>query len=740
VAGEYAAELLFFLFKVGESLLEPTLRMYIYDGVCMNHFPDDDICSNLHLLPDKELIVQNSASRYMMYYKLLLNFPAMVMVLFCGAWSDKGGRKLPVMLTCFGTCVSVIVYMLSDSLYTYVTYLPLVLVGAAIRGIFGRSAVMTMAVHSYVADYSEPERRTSKLSSLVATSHFGYLFGSLTAGVCLEKFGFTAVFLTVIIIQTFVVIIACACMRDEGAAGHQSKPTPTFSHDIIACACMRDEGAAGHQSKPTPTSTHDINTSSHVIITSTPISAPPLSSREEEGEEDDPRTPLLSKTVSSCSNQADYMTPILEPITNDQKPAMRENYSSINDISPQLLIHSVGGATDISPQVPIHSVDAATDISPQVPIHSVGGATDIRPQVPIHSVGGATDISPQVPIHSVGAATEVTPQVSIHSVAGATDISPQVQSRSVGVTTDIVLPVGEYTRLMDHALISDEPISTAEQGGGGGGRRKGGGDSIDCSDEALSSKQESCFCKVFDSFSVCMRPRKSIPRCTLFVLFFVIYLQQANKSGETDVLLLFSKRSPLNMSKAGYGYLLAASYASLGFFAFIVPRLMSWVKLNIRDTTLALIGSTFKIASLAVLATSSSQSTLFIASVLCGPHSLTISAAKSMISKICSEKDLGKAFSLLSSGETLSNLLGTILYTNIYSITLPIYPGLVFIVELFLYLIVLLLFCHMAVGFRQRKKRVLLNTSPQSDRSAGYGTMSELLINSRRPESVYISP
>ena len=111
-----------------------------------------------------------------------------------------------------------------------------------------------------------------------------------------------------------------------------------------------------------------------------------------------------------------------------------------------------------------------------------------------------------------------------------------------------------------------------------------------------------------------------------------------------------------------------------------------------------------------------------------------------MISKICSENDLGKAFSLLSSGETLSNLLGTVFYTNIYSVTLPVYPGLVFIIELCLYVLVFLLFSHMAVGFRQRKKKVRLNTSPQSDRSAGYGTISELLVNDRKPESVYISP
>ena len=114
VLGVYAAEVIFFLFKFGEAILEPTLRVYIYEAVCFNHFPFSDICTHLHLHPARELVVQHSASRFIMYYKLLLNCPAMIMVLFCGAWSDRYGRKLPVMLSCFGTTFAVLLYMTSE--------------------------------------------------------------------------------------------------------------------------------------------------------------------------------------------------------------------------------------------------------------------------------------------------------------------------------------------------------------------------------------------------------------------------------------------------------------------------------------------------------------------------------------------------------------------------------------------------------------------------------------------------
>jgi len=257
--GEFAAEITFFLFKIAESMLEPTVRLFIYEAVCLNEFPPhghrhwlydqhdgglvtagggggggghhDSTCAHLHRHPARELTVQHAAAHYMIYYKLLLNFPAVLLVLFCGAWSDRAGRKLPVILTCFGTTAAVVLYMLSVYVGGLldggsgrghvggrggpVPFLPLLLVGAAVRGSFGRSAVMTMAVHSYVSDHSARDRRTQRLSNLVAMSHFGYLVGSVTAGLMLDRYGFLNVFVTVTGIETACVLTAALSMKNR---------------------------------------------------------------------------------------------------------------------------------------------------------------------------------------------------------------------------------------------------------------------------------------------------------------------------------------------------------------------------------------------------------------------------------------------------------------------------------------------------------------------------------------------
>jgi len=546
--GEFAAEITFFLFKIAESMLEPTVRLFIYEAVCLNEFPPrghrhwlyhhhqdglesasgrhDSTCAHLHRHPHRELIVQHTAAHYMMYYKLLLNFPAMLLVLFCGAWSDRAGRKLPIILTCFGTTTAVVLYM--SSIYVgelmgggdgrgqvghgAVPFLPLLLIGAAVRGSFGRSAVMTMAVHSYVSDNSARDRRTQKLSSLVAMSHFGYLVGSVSAGLLLEHYGFMCVFLTVTGLETTCVLTASLSMKDEPAA------PATLTVDENA----NDRG---------------------------------------DSEFDDPK-----------SVQADERTPLI--------PSTTKNSEQNSDQ------HSTAG-------------ESASSSS-----------------------------------------------------------SAQPDKKCCG-----------YLRQLS------------------------------------------------DSFRMLFRPRSGGGRCHLLALFVAISLQQAMKSGEADVLLLYVERTPLNMTKSTYGYLLAANYACLGLCAFVAPRLLQRT-CRLSDGFLAMIGLLFRMAALLVLSFADSIPLVFVAVSLAGPHSMTVSSCKSLISKTVSDGEMGRTFSLLSCGETLSNLVGTVVFANLYAATLTLFPGTSFLVEAGVFVVIFVIIVHVTCSQHRcqqdedKTSAALLNTNP----------------------------
>jgi len=516
VLGDFAAEITFFLFKIAESMLEPTVRLFIYEAICLNHFPpkhhhhDDlmtshhsndtlaDTCSHLSLHPSRQLIVQHSAAQYLMYYKLLLNFPAMLLVLCCGAWSDRAGRKLPIILTCFGTTAAVVLYMASIYVGGRVPFLPLLLIGAAVRGSFGRSAVMTMAVHSYVSDNSAKERRTQKLSNLVAMSHFGYLVGSMCAGMMLDHYGFTIVFLTVTTLQAACVLTAALTMRGEAGATTQST-----AGVLDVCDAQTD---------------NDVSVTEHV----------------------DERTPLVNSKVIK-----------------------------VNLDGPE--------------------------------------------------------------------------------------------------SSEELIPSG---KLLDESSLEnsvDKPV--------------------------VISTCQIYLNHLVESFAVFLRPRPGNARCHLIMLFIAIYLQQMMKSGEADVLLLYVERSPLELSKSMYGYLLSVNYACLGLCAFLAPRLLVHT-LHLSDGAMAMIGLLFRIAGLAVLCVSQSVWMLFLSIAIAGPHSMTVSSAKSLISKNVCEGEMGKTFSLLSSGETLSNLVGTVVFANLYSATLALFPGTAFIVEALVFLLIFFMILH----------------------------------------------
>lgn len=213
ISVHFIPEFVFFLYKMGESILEPAVKLYLYQGVCIDEFPENlTICESLHKHPKEEDYIQGISALYIMYYKILLNLPAIVLGLFCGAWSDRVGRKLPIMLPCVGSVLASCLYILSgvnkDSLV-------FVLAGATVNGIFGKSAVIAMAVHSYVSDVSDKETRTRRLGRLLAMNFFGLFAGSLIAGVLLDTVSFDVTFCVVAACNGLVVMLTTICLQES---------------------------------------------------------------------------------------------------------------------------------------------------------------------------------------------------------------------------------------------------------------------------------------------------------------------------------------------------------------------------------------------------------------------------------------------------------------------------------------------------------------------------------------------
>ncbi|KAK3589139.1 hypothetical protein CHS0354_017106 [Potamilus streckersoni] len=207
------AEIVFLLYKTGESMLDATTRPYIIRIVCHGRYPDNDsICRNLDQYPNLEDDIQGEAGMYLVYYRILVNLPAIFLGLFCGAWSDKYGRKIPMMLPSLGSVLAVLLYMLSISKQDWA--IGLILVGAALQGVFGKSSVITMAVNSYASDISDKDDRTQKLGKLLAMNFFGLTVGSLLSGLFQDMSDLPTTFCVVVVVHGASVLITVIFMKE----------------------------------------------------------------------------------------------------------------------------------------------------------------------------------------------------------------------------------------------------------------------------------------------------------------------------------------------------------------------------------------------------------------------------------------------------------------------------------------------------------------------------------------------
>ena len=194
-----------FLFKLCEGLNKPTVKLFIYSTACSSTYKDNLTCAHLNEYPEDENYVQHLSVKFLSFYKFIVSVPIITYGLCCGAWSDRIGRKLPIVLPCLGNVLAGVFYVLAT--FQIFPSMPFVLTGLITQGIFGKGAVLTMAVYSYISDISSEESRTKRVGRILAMRHFGTFAGQMLAGLSLEFFSFRVSFCCVIAIYLLAIFL-----------------------------------------------------------------------------------------------------------------------------------------------------------------------------------------------------------------------------------------------------------------------------------------------------------------------------------------------------------------------------------------------------------------------------------------------------------------------------------------------------------------------------------------------------
>ena len=216
--GIIVINIVMFLYKAGEAMLDATARPYLIRAVCYeilktNNQGNETECSSLEKQPALEDQVQKQSGYYLIYYRLLLNIPAILLSLFCGSYSDRHGRKLPILLPCFGGMAAVMMYLASNMLSEY--RVQMILGGAAMQGMFGKSSLVNMAANSIVFDLSNSDNRTRNFGKLLAMNFLGGTLGALMSGVFQDLLDINTTFVAIMILYIIAISLVSLLENED---------------------------------------------------------------------------------------------------------------------------------------------------------------------------------------------------------------------------------------------------------------------------------------------------------------------------------------------------------------------------------------------------------------------------------------------------------------------------------------------------------------------------------------------
>ncbi|XP_060080479.1 tetracycline resistance protein, class H-like [Ylistrum balloti] len=211
-------DFIFLIYSIGDALLDAVLRPNVPQIVCYSMYPNRiHSCRHIEDNVDIEDIVQKQATTYMILHKIITNLPALVLGMFCGAWSDKYGRKLPMVMPSLGTTFAVLLYMAANMAYD--GSIACFLVGSVIHGCFGKTAMVSMAVSSYVVDITATDRRTKRLGTIAAMQFIGMFIGSLIGGLLIDSTNILTSYCCVSFMNALVVLLTLVTLRETVNVG-----------------------------------------------------------------------------------------------------------------------------------------------------------------------------------------------------------------------------------------------------------------------------------------------------------------------------------------------------------------------------------------------------------------------------------------------------------------------------------------------------------------------------------------
>ncbi|XP_068230710.1 probable peptidoglycan muropeptide transporter SLC46 [Palaemon carinicauda] len=157
------------------------------DKICtVNLNFTSEVCNEISQYQEQNLLVQQSFSVFGMYNGIIMAFLPLFFILFMGAWSDKYGRKVPIVISTIGHLFWSLGYLVNSMVPTWpVEFL---LLAALCDSLGGGTVSFITATNAYLSDVTSEESRTSRVGLANSIWFLGGPIGTLL-GTYIYKYG-----------------------------------------------------------------------------------------------------------------------------------------------------------------------------------------------------------------------------------------------------------------------------------------------------------------------------------------------------------------------------------------------------------------------------------------------------------------------------------------------------------------------------------------------------------------------
>lgn len=211
-----------FLFIIGESAKRASLQNLLEDKACHSYFQfPAEICSNLSNYTKKEDDVMRVANNYSMIITLISVIPGIFLSVIVGPWSDKHGRKIPILFATFGVILEFIGYLLNAIFFDLPPYYNIISTIPA--GLTAGMIIILGSVFSMISENTSEKHRTIKFFLLEMSIFLGIPLGTEVGGQLYKFYGYVCVFAVSLGMVTAAFLWVLFLVQDSKKYEHHMK-------------------------------------------------------------------------------------------------------------------------------------------------------------------------------------------------------------------------------------------------------------------------------------------------------------------------------------------------------------------------------------------------------------------------------------------------------------------------------------------------------------------------------------